>query len=432
MMMKGVIPLLILSSAAVADDNPDNWYKRYAQYPEYCSTPAEMHARRIPPLRDDNPHLGETRLVHVTTVIRHGARTPWSSNQECWKGYWDSDETGIWNCDLTTILAPPTPTEVKEEEGDHQMKADNAMFLFEKKYDALADPKDGLTNELKGTCQLGQLLLQGYEQEIQNGQFLREAYLYDGQKYDHDERMQLLDISFEEYSPWDSTNLHYRADDDQRTLMSGQVLLRGLFGPEVTKEFEKTKVYPTIPVHTADRKRDILDANEKVCPKLVNLRQEAEQSKEYQQFNNSLKAVGIRNFKATKLGKTATNDQLLDCLMTTMCTDRPLPEIINDYGNTTSWFRALSEFVSVWKKRRQVLDVWRDSLDEESSQCYLFSLSCRIFDSILCSSNTIMLVSRNGVDGSVFIAFRKSCSSLFLLITQPTQNMPWRHFGRKL
>jgi hypothetical protein len=370
MMKKGVVPLLILSSAAGADDKPDSWYKRYAQYPEYCSTPAEMQARRIPPLRDNDPHLGDTRLVHVTTVIRHGARTPWSSHQECWEGYWDSEETGIWNCDLTTILAPPTPNHVKEEEGDHQMEATNAMFLFEKKYDALADPKDGLTNELNGTCQVGQLLLQGYEQEILNGQFLREAYLYDSQKYNHDERMRLLDLSFAEYSPWDRTNLHYRADDDQRTLMSGQILLRGMFGPEVAKEFAKTKVYPTIPVHTADRSRDILDANEQVCPKLVNLRQEAEQSKEYQRFNHSLKAFGIRNFMATELGKTTTNDHMLDCLMATMCTDRPLPEIINDYGNTTSWFRTLSEFVSVQKRRRQISDVLRDSMRNPHSVSY--------------------------------------------------------------
>lgn len=358
MTMKGLVPLLLLSSAAGANDKPDSWYKRYAKYPEYCSTPAEMQARHIPPLRDD-PNLGETRLVHVTTVIRHGARTPWTSDQECWKGYWDSEETGIWNCDLTTILAPPPPNHVKEEEGEHQLEASNAMFLFEKKYDALADPKDGLTNELGGTCQVGQLLLQGYEQEILNGQFLREAYLYDSEKYNHDERMRLLDSSFAEYSPWDRTNLHYRADDDQRTLMSGQILLRGLFGPEVTKEFAKTKVYPTIPVHTADRSRDILDANEQVCPKLVNLRQEAEKSKEYQQFNHSLKALEIRNFMATELGKTTTNDHILDCLMTTVCTDRTLPEVINDYGNTTSWFRTLAEFVSVHKRKRQISDILR-------------------------------------------------------------------------
>ena len=47
MLMKCIVPLLlILSSASGADDMPDSWYKRYAQY---------------------------------------------------WEGYWDSEETGIWN-----------------------------------------------------------------------------------------------------------------------------------------------------------------------------------------------------------------------------------------------------------------------------------------------------------------------------------------------
>ena len=41
------------------------------------STPEEMQKRRIPPLQD-NPYLGETRLVHATVVVRHGARTPWA------------------------------------------------------------------------------------------------------------------------------------------------------------------------------------------------------------------------------------------------------------------------------------------------------------------------------------------------------------------
>ena len=39
------------------------------------------------------------------------------------------------------------------------------MFLFEKRYDALHDPPV-LANAFNGTCQSGQLLLRGYEQEL--------------------------------------------------------------------------------------------------------------------------------------------------------------------------------------------------------------------------------------------------------------------------
>jgi hypothetical protein len=287
-MMRLKSKLLVTALAAALSpfdslaEEPGSWYTRYDAYPPYCSTPEEMDTRRIPDLRDNDPHLGETRLVHVTSIIRHGARTPWSSSINCWEGFWENSATAIWDCDLTTILAPPSPNRVREEEGDHTFDASNAMFLFEKKYDALMDPDNGLTNELNGTCQAGQLLLQGYEQEITNGKFLRDAYLYDSSNFDHDERMRLLDISFTQYSPWDEAHLRYRADDDQRTLMSGQVLLRGLFGPEVADDFQKTGVYPTIPVHTADRDRDILDANAGVCPRLNSLTKAARASEEYQ------------------------------------------------------------------------------------------------------------------------------------------------------
>lgn len=79
-----------------------------------------------------------------------------------------------------------------------------AMFLFEKKYDTFtnifgsSELKSTVTNELNGTCQLGQLLLQGYEQELTNGKNLRNAYVYNSTATDdssHDDRLQLLDIS---------------------------------------------------------------------------------------------------------------------------------------------------------------------------------------------------------------------------------------------
>jgi hypothetical protein len=391
--------------SAAVDDNfkPASWYERYESYPPYCATPIEMQSRKIPPLQNQQqqqqqpqppsqpqnsngdtttepvpppsspstttttiPLLGETRLVHVTAVLRHGARTPWASapNLKCWNGFWESPETGVWDCDLSTILAPPNPNRVKEEEGDTTVTTTSstttqdkdAMFLFEKKYDALIPhPVEGedststttttmsFSNALNGTCQVGQLLLQGYEQELQNGQFLRDAYLYDStQKFTHDERMRLLDVSFTEYTPW--ALVRFRADDEQRTLMSGQVVLRGMLGPEVIHEFEQTGVYPTIPVHTADYERDYLSPNHEICPKLNTLKQVAEQSAPYQHFNYSLETRGIREYMSRQLGSSQVE---MDCFYTAMCTDRPLPPAIDDYTNNRekkSWFRAITEY----------------------------------------------------------------------------------------
>jgi hypothetical protein len=396
MMLVLLVTSLSSSAAAAVDDNfkPASWYERYDSYPPYCASPIEMQSRKIPPLQNQQqeqqqqpqppsqlqnltgntttehvpppstsiPLLGETRLVHVTAVLRHGARTPWASASKlkCWNGFWESPETGVWDCDLTTILAPPNPNHVKEEEGDTTVPTTStqdkdAMFLFEKKYDALIPhPAEGedsasttmpFANELNGTCQVGQLLLQGYEQELQNGQFLRDAYFYDStQKFNHDERMRLLDVSFTEYTPWAPNQVRFRADDEQRTLMSGQVVLRGMLGPEVIHEFEQTGVYPTIPVHTADYERDYLSPNHEICPKLNTLKEVAQQSSLYQRFNYSLETRGIREYMSRQLGSSQVE---MDCLYTTMCTDRPLPPAIDDYtnsGDKKSWFRAISEY----------------------------------------------------------------------------------------
>ncbi len=344
------------------DFAPYHWYTKYENYPEYCSTPQQMNRRQIPPLRDSDRLIGETRLVHVTAVIRHGARTPWSGEETCWQGFWnETSDTSRWDCDLTTVMAPPDPNTIAQQEEDSNTRnwlPDDAFFLFEKIFDALNSGENGaLTNELKGTCQKGQMLLQGYEQEILNGRFLRKAYGYKNNDYSHDERMRLLDLSFlstdnpneKGKHPWDPDHLYFRADDDQRTVMSGQVLLRGLFEEEVAATFAAEGTYPNIVVHTADRTQDVMDANNRVCPRLEQIENDALQSQEYQAFNNSEQMQALRWFARDKLG-TLDTLHMLDCLMTTICTDRTLPDPINDFDFTqssqrdeNSMFQALAQ-----------------------------------------------------------------------------------------
>ena len=156
--------------------------------------------------------------------------------------------------------------------------------------------------------------IQGYEQEIQNGRILREAYGYEQDSYDHDERMRLIELSGYEYSPWDPYHLRFRADNDQRTIMSGQVLLRGFFDEEVMEYFYENRYYPKITLHTADRSVDIVDPNERVCPKLKKLKETALQSEEYQAWNNSQGVQELRKFMNHTLGNM-NEDGILDCLM---------------------------------------------------------------------------------------------------------------------
>jgi hypothetical protein len=319
---------------------PDEFYQRYNHYPEYCSTPRHMEERRIPPLTDDQiPKIGETRLVHVTTIIRHGARTPWSANMRCWDGYWEDIETGIWDCNLTTFMTQPHVAIEKSLEPQ-------AKFLFEKRYDSLLFRDDHLTNELNGTCQMGQLLYQGYDQQVHNGKILRDAYTFRKGEYDKDERMRLIDLSLQDYIPWHADQLHFRADDDQRTVMSGSVLLRSLFETELDQVFQKTKQYPVISLHIADRDRDIVDANDRECPKLDQIPLLATQSPEYQVFDNSQSSQDVRRYKLSNLKiEDKAQNSILDCLMCTICTDRLLPKAVNDYdGTNDNWFTRLAQY----------------------------------------------------------------------------------------
>lgn len=109
------------------DNDKDAWYKKYAAYPPYCSTPDEMEKRAVPPLKkakgDDGPQKGgeeevseSSRLVHVTALIRHGARTPYAAapSYVCWDGYWDDPETGVWDCELKTYVSPPAASKERE------------------------------------------------------------------------------------------------------------------------------------------------------------------------------------------------------------------------------------------------------------------------------------------------------------------------------
>ena len=360
------------------------WYTKYSTYHEYCSTPDQMQERAIPPLTIPNdPQYADliTSMEQVTALIRHGSRTPTKAHA-CWDGFWESPSTGVWDCELTTLTAPPAPPAILDlettgEDTDPDEEGEGEMFLFDKRYDAL-DLPPYYSNILNGTCQAGQLLLQGYPQEYFNGNLLRQAYLHDIDTNDNstDEDMvenmclfHLID-GYDEINlkrPFHEPNFYYRADDDQRTIMSGQILIQGLFG-DIIKNYWKDEDAnggirgdPVMVVHTADRFMDVLSPNSDVCPKLLDLQQEAEQSEKYQsEFVESDNAKTMKRFIEKELVSDPNSDfqrHASDCLMTTMCTDRDLPNILNDYGEekgTTkgkkyggNLFERLFQFVSL-------------------------------------------------------------------------------------
>ena len=194
---------------------------------------------------------------------------------------------------------------------------------------------------LKTNCLAYHFHLKMYQSSLH----LRQAYFYDGNNTSathgaSNPSMRLWDMTatMEEMNKvitnvgdaskkiYQEPNLKYRADDEQRTLMSGQILLRGLFGPEILAADEEKEngedTTTVIKLHTGDYKRDVLVINKNICPRVAELEAEAYNSEEYKVWHEtSVEVQIIRKFAQDKMGLDVIPRGILDCLMTTMCTD---------------------------------------------------------------------------------------------------------------
>jgi len=187
---------------------------------------------------------------------------------------------------------------------------------------------------LNGTCQLGQLLNLGYDQQVLNGQLLRDAYLFDpGNDHTADLRLQLM--SSTDFGP---SSVYFRSDDDQRTLMSGQGLLVGLSDSMLQGDWDKVQL------HLGDKAHDILSGNKHICPRIKQLADEAEQSKEFRQFIEQAESREIQDFMQEHFGYV--DEHPLDCMMPAICNDLSLPAFINDFrrNNSEGNFARVHEF----------------------------------------------------------------------------------------
>lgn len=167
-------------------------------YPAYCAK--NMSTRAIPELAaSQKQQVGS--LAQVQAIIRHGARTPYML-YPCWNNY-----SVVWNnCNVTDLmLASPS----------YNSQSRPAPWLFRKLY-------DGSANFLGGNCLTGQLILEGYQQEQTLGTLLYSAYL------DNPDGLNLFPTN--QWEEIDTANeVYLRSDDEERTLMSGQVMLHGMF-----------------------------------------------------------------------------------------------------------------------------------------------------------------------------------------------------------
>lgn len=353
-------------------------------YPEYCTTRDQQLQRRIPKLATDTPlarNLNAANIKHVTAIIRHGSRTPWARHQ-CWDGYNDpSTDTATWECKLTSMMRPQSEEAVSYESllsgVSDQVTAESGrglFFEFQKLYDANWSKKhpnhfpENMQNEFRGNCQQGQLIFEGYAQQQRNAEILKEAYFskdFDepdvGTLYNFEDEVQKTTVGGRAY---DEPQLYFRSDDDERTMMSGQILIGKFFGELMEKHEKRYQLEgkgddrPVIRVHTADRVKDVLAPNPTTCPRLQEIKQEAERSEGYREkFLFSDDAKLMRQLAANEFGgksMMSDSEEAIDCVMTTVCEDKELPyvldagesdqDVIDNYGKNI--FDRFIQFVS--------------------------------------------------------------------------------------
>jgi len=196
----------------------------------------------------------------------------------------------------------------------------DSNLLFKKVYDGFTPP---ITNELKGTCHVGQLIDTGVQQETINGEALRQAYVGD------DVNLNLFPTEGSHLGSSGSIDgkVYFRGDDQQRTLMSGQILVEALFP---TTEDNSGDENVLVDWHTGDYDSDPIYPNSNICPRLGELQKEAVNSKDFQAFNNSVEAQELERVMQDDLGG-ADWMHILDCQMTSICTGRPLPSVLDDF-----------------------------------------------------------------------------------------------------
>lgn len=86
----------------------------------------------------------------------------------------------------------------------------------------------------------------------------------------------------EKYSP---QKIYVQSSDFDRTLMSAQSCLAGLFPPSPDEMWDSDLNWQPIPVHTMPRKNDYLISIETNCPKYTYLREKyIDESKEYRRI----------------------------------------------------------------------------------------------------------------------------------------------------
>jgi len=269
-------------------------------HPAYCGIEPEF-TPTIPPLNTTKDVI----LKQVIVVIRHGDRTadnPWNaipgtfaSKRNCWPG-----DNAVYDCQLTDMSIPGLSKK------DISLEVSR---LYRKIY------MEG-RNISPGTCMTAQLTSRGYlQQRDGNGKMLRNAYVTKTPFLPKELNAKDLDL------------FYLRSDDKSRTIQSAESLFLGLYPTQERKNHESL----IIDINTEDLVLTNMIENINTCPKVGDLKTEAEASQTYKNFWQNQQ--NFINQLSSIIGTAMTASTVLklhDCVMVHLCHDLPIPNGLTD------------------------------------------------------------------------------------------------------
>ncbi|XP_013184946.2 prostatic acid phosphatase [Amyelois transitella] len=148
-------------------------------------------------------------------------------------------------------------------------------------------PTDPYKNVSLWPVKLGELTNIGKRQHFALGQWLRKRYSH------------LLSSEFE------PSEIYVRSTDVDRTLMSAQANLAGMYPPTGQSVWDRDLMWQPIPVHTEPEKEDKLLAMKKRCPKYTKEKEQFLHSAEYK--NRLSKYQNLMNYLTAYTGEKVTD-----------------------------------------------------------------------------------------------------------------------------
>ncbi|CAH0548757.1 unnamed protein product [Brassicogethes aeneus] len=159
-------------------------------------------------------------------------------------------------------------------------------------------PNDPYRNSSYWPVGFGQLINKGKLRHLELGRWLRNRY--------------------KNYLPeiYNANDIHIQSTDVDRTLMSAEANLAGLYPPMASQKFDKNLTWQPIPIHTIPEKMDALLAGKKECAKYTELRNALFKTPYFR--NISRKYHDLFAYLTVKSGNKVTTLEKLEYLYNTL------------------------------------------------------------------------------------------------------------------